>query len=105
MERQGFIAKDKKPIKRHGRPVFVYSLPPEIKHKVALIITEPQTIIVSLAFQGLRHLCRFEKGGYCKKVKRKCEAQNCPQILKREIKTIINQFSNKLARIIHLCEA
>jgi len=27
--------------------------------------------------QGLRHLCRFEKGGYCKKVKRKCEAQNC----------------------------
>ncbi|MGB9960574.1 MAG: hypothetical protein ACPLKQ_08710 [Candidatus Bathyarchaeales archaeon] len=27
---------------------------------------------------------RYEKGGYCKKTKRKCEAQNCPQILKEE---------------------
>jgi predicted transcriptional regulator len=41
LERQGFIVKDKKPIKRRGRPVFVYSLPPEIRHKVALTITEP----------------------------------------------------------------
>jgi predicted ArsR family transcriptional regulator len=84
LERQGFIVKDKKPIKRRGRPVFVYSLPPKISHKVALTIKEPQTTIVSLTFQGLRHLCRFEKGGYCKKVKRKCEAQNCPQILKEK---------------------
>jgi predicted transcriptional regulator len=84
LERQGFIVKDKKPIKMRGRPVFVYSLPPEIRHKVALTITEPQTTIGSLTFQGLRHLCRFEKGGYCKKIKRNCEAQNCPQTLKEE---------------------
>jgi hypothetical protein len=84
LERQDFIVKDKKPIKRWGRPVFVYSLPQEIRHKAALTITEPQTTIVSLTFQGLRHLCRFEKGRCCKKVKRKCEAQNCPQILKEK---------------------
>jgi DNA-binding transcriptional ArsR family regulator len=84
LERQGFIVKDKRPIKRRGRPVFVYTLPPKISHKIALTIKEPQTIIVSLTFQGLRHLCRFEKGGYCKKAKRKCEAKNCPQILKEE---------------------
>jgi predicted ArsR family transcriptional regulator len=84
LERQGFIAKDKKPIKRRGRPVFVYFLPPKISHKIALTIKEPQTTIVSLTFQGLKHLCKFEKGGYCKKVKRRCEAQNCHQILKEE---------------------
>jgi predicted ArsR family transcriptional regulator len=53
LERQGFIVKDKKPIKRRGRPVFVYSLPPKIRHKVALTITEPQTTVVSLTFQGI----------------------------------------------------
>jgi len=82
LERQGFIIRDKMAVEKRGSPVFVYSLPPETRHKVALTIKEPQTTIVSLTFQGLRHLCRFEKGGYCKKIKRKCEAQNCPQILK-----------------------
>ena len=38
----------------------------------------------NLTFQKLRHLCRFEKGGYCKKTRRRCESQNCPQILKEE---------------------
>jgi len=84
MERQGFIVKDKKPVKKRGRPVFIYSLPPEVRRKVSLTITNHQTTIVSLTFQGLRHLCRFEKGGYCKKIKRECKAQNCPQILKEE---------------------
>jgi len=84
LERQGFIVKEKKPIKRRGRPVFIYSLPTEIRHRVTLTITEPQTTIVSLTFQGLKHLRRYERGGYCKKAKRKCEAQNCPQIPKEE---------------------
>jgi predicted transcriptional regulator len=29
LERQGFIVKDKKPNKRRGRPVFLYTLPPK----------------------------------------------------------------------------
>jgi len=84
LERQSFIVKSKKAKKGRGRPGFIYSLPPEIRNRVALTITKPYTTIVSLTFQRLRHLCRFEKGGYCKKTKRRCEAQNCPQILKRE---------------------
>ena len=84
LERQGFILKAKKLQKGSGRPSFVYSLPPEIRNRVALTITEPHTIIVSLTFQKLKHLCRFEKGGNCKKTRRRCEAQNCPQILKEE---------------------
>jgi DNA-binding HxlR family transcriptional regulator len=59
LERQGFIVKDKKPIKRRGKPVFIYSSPPKIRRKIALTIKEPQTTIVSLTFKGLRHLCRF----------------------------------------------
>lgn len=82
LERQGFILKAKKPNKGPGRPSFVYSLPPEIRNRVALTITEPYTTIVSLTFQKLKHLCRFEKGGYCKKTRGRCEAQDCPQILK-----------------------
>ncbi|MFQ6094962.1 MAG: helix-turn-helix domain-containing protein [Candidatus Bathyarchaeia archaeon] len=82
LERQGFIVKAKKPQKGPGRPSFTYSLPPRLRHRVALTLTEPHTTIVSLTFQKLRHLCRFEKGGYCKKISRKCAPQNCPQILK-----------------------
>jgi predicted transcriptional regulator len=41
LERQGLIVKDKKPIKRRGKPVFAYSPLPKIRHKVALTITEP----------------------------------------------------------------
>ena len=84
LERQGMIVEAKTPQKGPGRPVFEYSLPPEVKHRVALTLTEPHTTIVSLTFQKLKHLCRFEKGGHCKNTRRRCEAQNCPQIIKGE---------------------
>jgi len=84
LERQGFVVKAKKPKKDCGRPCFTYSLPPKLRRRVDLTLTEPYTTIVSLTFQKLRHLCRFEKGRYCKKTRKRCEAQNCPQILKRE---------------------
>jgi hypothetical protein len=35
-----------------------------MKHRVALTLTDPYTTIVSLTFHKLKHLCRFEKGGY-----------------------------------------
>jgi DNA-binding Lrp family transcriptional regulator len=84
LERQGFILKAKKRRESPGRPGFTYSLPPDIKHRVSLTLTDPYTVIVSLTFQKLRHLCRYEKGGYCKKIRNKCAPQNCPQTLKNE---------------------
>jgi len=84
LERQGFIVKAKKPGKSRGRPSFTYSLPPKLSRRVALTLKEPYTAIVSLTFQNLRHLCRFEKGGYCKETRKRCEAQSCPQILRGE---------------------
>jgi hypothetical protein len=48
LQRQGFIIKEKKPVKRRGSLFFVYSLSLEIRRKVTLTIKEPQTTIVSL---------------------------------------------------------
>jgi DNA-binding Lrp family transcriptional regulator len=82
LEREGFVLKAKKPRVKPGRPSFAYFLRPDIKHRVALTLTDPYTVIVSLTFQKLKHLCRFEKGEYCKAIRRTCEAQNCPQTIK-----------------------
>jgi len=71
------LSRIKSPLKA-GKTSVRLLLTSKIRHKVALTITEPQTTVVSLTFQGLKHLCRFEKGGYCEKVKRRCEAQNRP---------------------------
>jgi predicted ArsR family transcriptional regulator len=84
LKRQGMVVKAKTPKNGPGRPRSTYSLPPNVRHQADLIVTEPYTTIVSLTFQKLRHLCRFEKGGYCKKIKDRCTPQNCPQTLKKE---------------------
>jgi len=82
LKRQGMIVQAEKTRNGPGRPILTYSLPPEIKQKVALTLTEPYTTIVSLTFQKLKHLCRFEKGGYCKETSKDCAPQICPQIRK-----------------------
>lgn len=38
--------------------------------------------IVHLAFRRLRHVCRFEKGGWCKEIKGKCIQEKCPLTIK-----------------------
>ena len=69
LKRQGMIVQAEKTRNGPGRPILTYSLPPEMKQKVALTITDPHTTIVSLTFHSLNHLCRFKKGGYCKKTR------------------------------------
>jgi predicted ArsR family transcriptional regulator len=80
--RQGMIVETKKTKNGPERPILVYSLPPEIKRRVALTLTDPYTTIVNVTFQKLKHICRFEKCGYCKETRRNCGAQNCPQTIK-----------------------
>ena len=82
LERRGMVAKAKTLRKGPGRPVLVYTLPPEIRQQVSLTLTDPSTTIVSVTFQKLKHLCRFEKGGYCKERRTGCAPQICPQIIK-----------------------
>ena len=81
---RGLVLKEKMPRKGHGRPMFTYSLSPSLKRQIIRMLSEPYMEFVSLPFSKLRHLCRFEKGGYCKKIRAVCEAQNCPQILKEQ---------------------
>ena len=82
LERQGLVVKEKKPQKVPGRPRFTYHIPSRLKRQVILSLEDPYIRLVTLPFSRLKHLCRFEKGGYCKKIKGRCEPQNCPQIPK-----------------------
>ena len=82
LERQGLVVKEKKPQKGPGRPRFTYHIPSRLKRQVILSLEDPYIRLVTLPFSRLKHLCRFEKGGYCKKIKGRCEPQNCPQIPK-----------------------
>jgi predicted ArsR family transcriptional regulator len=73
------ITKEKKPVKCRGRPRFVYSILLGTGKKTAML---PSSMIgmVSLSFSKLSRVCRFEKGGFCKKIRGPCSAQVCPQI-------------------------
>lgn len=67
----------KKAVRRgRGRPAILYILS---KHPVRGV---EWSDVVSLTFQRLRHVCRFEKGGRCKKTKGMCTAENCPLTIK-----------------------
>ena len=75
----GLVLKQKKPSKGRGRPEFLYH-PAETSHSGMAL----QPSIVMLEFSKLKRACRYEKGGYCKKIRNKCAPQNCLQILKNE---------------------
>ena len=79
---QGLVAREKTPVAGLGRPKFAYVIPQRVRHQVSAALSDPFIEIVSLPFSRLKHLCRFEKGGYCKQARKGCEAQNCPQIKK-----------------------
>ena len=79
LEDQKIITKSKQPVKGRGRPKFTYSVPVGAG-RVPSIIPNPSTGLVSLSFDKLSQICRFEKGEFCKKVRGSCSARVCPQI-------------------------
>jgi len=76
---RGLVLKEKMPRKNHGRPMFTYALSPSLKRQIIHMLPEPYIEFVSLPFSKLKHLRRFEKGGYCKKIRAACEAKNAPK--------------------------
>jgi len=76
---QNLISKGKHPIKGRGRPRITYSIPLSTDKSLHMI-PNPSTGVVSLSFSRLSQVCRFEKGGFCKKVRGQCNARDCPQI-------------------------
>ena len=75
---QNIITKSKQPVKGRGRPKFTYSVPVG-GGGVPGMLPNSSTGVVSLSFSKLSQICRFEKGGFCKKVRGPCTARVCPQ--------------------------
>jgi len=90
---QGLVVREKTLPSGLGRPRFVYLVPTRVRQQVSSALSDPSMEIVTLSFSRLKHLCRFEKGGYCKQVGKNCEAENCPQIpKKKELKPFLTNF-------------
>jgi len=79
---RGLVVKEKMASSSLGRPKFAYRVPSKAAKQVAAAIQDPHVELVALPFSRLRHLCRFEKGGYCKQARKSCGPQICPQIRK-----------------------
>jgi len=79
---QGLIVREKAAANSFGRPKFAYHVPFRITKQVAVALQDPHVELVTLPFSRLRHVCRFEKGGYCKETRKSCGPQNCRQIRK-----------------------
>jgi predicted ArsR family transcriptional regulator len=79
---RGLVVKEKMASNSLGRPKFAYHVPSTATKQVTAALQNPYETLVTLQFTRLRHLCRFEKGGYCKEAKKNCAPQNCPQTRK-----------------------
>ena len=79
---QGFVLREKETANGFGRPKFAYHIPSKTTKQVISALKDPNVELVAIPFSRIRHICRFEKGGYCKETKRDYAPQICPQIKK-----------------------
>jgi len=79
---KGLVLKEKDPASGFGRPKYAYRIPLKTAKQVVAAIEDPDVELVTLPFSRLRHVCRFEKGGWCKEEKAHCSPQICPQTRK-----------------------
>jgi DNA-binding Lrp family transcriptional regulator len=77
---QSLVMKEQTVSNGRGRPKYIYSVSPKARRQVSAALSDPSITIVTLPFSRIRHLCRFEKGGYCKQIRNNCNAGSCPQI-------------------------
>ena len=79
---KSLVLRDKVADSGSGGPKFAYRIAPRAKKQVTAALEDPTVELVAIPFSRLRHVCRFEKGGYCKEIKKSCAPQICPQIRK-----------------------
>ena len=82
LDARGLVVKEKMALNSLGKPKIAYYVPSTATKQVAAALQNPYETLVTLQFTRLRHVCRFEKGGYCKETKKGCAPQICPQIRK-----------------------
>ena len=76
---QRLITREKVAREARGRPTYVYSVSPAGRRASVMLRSGVDDVVV-LPFSALGQVCRFEKGGFCKRIRGDCEAQICPQI-------------------------
>ena len=79
MAEKGEIMKEKRPSKTRGRPRHYYSTVSGPVRRPSPRVNRV-TGVVSLSFERLSQVCRFEKGGWCKKLRERFYSLNCPLI-------------------------
>ena len=79
---KGLIIKEKDPASGFGRPKYVYHVPLKTVKQVAVALENLDVELVTLPFSRVKHIYRFEKGGYCKEKRTSCSPQIYPQIRK-----------------------
>ena len=83
---EGLLVREKTLSDGLGRPRFAYAVSPRLKKQVSAALSDPSMELVHLPFSRLKHLCRYEKGGYCKEARTNCNWRNCSQLPKSKIK-------------------
>jgi len=79
---KGLVLKKKDPAKSFGRPKYAYHVPSKTAKQLVSALENPDVDLVTMPFSRVRHICRFEKGGWCKEKKASCSPQVCPKIRK-----------------------
>jgi len=76
LEAKQYVRIKKKIRKGHGRPKYLYYTLKRPTPQGGSLIGVNQ--IIQIAFRRLKHACRYEKGGFCKRVRKECAPTNCP---------------------------
>ena len=79
---KGLVVREKPAATGFGRPKFAYHVPLRASKQVTAALEDPAMELVAISFSRLKHVCRFEKGGYCKETRKDCAPQICRQIRK-----------------------
>jgi predicted ArsR family transcriptional regulator len=78
---QGLVERLKVPRRGPGRPLFDYRLSRGAEKAVSTL-SNPSLGLVAVSFEGLRRVCRREKGGFCKEIRNQCTPFSCPLVEK-----------------------
>lgn len=76
LETKRLVRRGKMVRKGRGRPKYLYHTlkKPSPQWGLPLGVDD----IIQVGFRRLRHACRYEKGGFCKRVRKRCAPTNCP---------------------------
>ena len=79
---QGLVERLKTPRKGPGRPLLAYKLSGGASERAVSALSNPSLGLVAVSFEGLRRVCKREKGGFCKEIRGRCAPLSCPLVEK-----------------------